>query len=119
MRILRDLQFFPPDLRPSVAALGAFDGIHLAHAKILDTAVARARALSVAAAVGTFDPPSTAVLRPERAPAPIGTLDENLARIAERGLDVTLVIPFTLEFSHMEAEALVDAALANPLGRRR
>ena len=45
MRILRDLPSFPPELRPSVAAFGAFDGIHLAHAKILDTAVERARAL--------------------------------------------------------------------------
>lgn len=118
MRILRDLQSFPPDLRPSVAALGAFDGIHLAHAKILDTAVARARGLSVAAVACTFDPHPTAVLRPERAPAPIGTLDENLARIAERGLDATLVIPFTLEFSHMEAEAFVDEVLVNTLGVR-
>jgi FAD synthase len=45
MQILKGLPSFPPELRPSVAALGAFDGIHLAHAKILDTAVARARAL--------------------------------------------------------------------------
>ena len=87
MRILRDLPSFPPELRPSVAAFGAFDGIHLAHAKILDTAVERARALGVSAVACTFDPHPTAVLRPEKAPAPIATLEENLARIAERGLD--------------------------------
>ena len=101
-----------------MAALGAFDGIHLAHAKILDTAVERARALSVSAIACTFDPHPTAVLRPERAPAPIGTLDENLARIAEHGLDATLVIPFTLEFSHMEAETFVDEVLVKTLGVR-
>jgi riboflavin kinase/FMN adenylyltransferase len=118
MRILRDLPSFPPELRPSVAAFGAFDGIHLAHAKILDTAVARARALGVSAVACTFDPHPTAVLRPEKAPAPIATLDENLARIAERGLDATLVIPFTVDFSRMEAEAFVDEALARTLGAR-
>ena len=118
MRILRDLRFFPPELRPSVAALGAFDGIHLAHAKILDAAVERARALSLSAVACTFDPHPTAVLRPEKAPAPIGTLDENLARIAEHGLDATLVIPFTLEFSHMEAETFVDEVLVKALGVR-
>ena len=118
MRILRDLRSFPPELRPSVAALGAFDGIHLAHAKILDTAVERARALGVSAVACTFEPHPTAVLRPERAPAPIGTLEENLARIAERGLDATLVIPFTREFSHMEAEAFVDEVLGKALGVR-
>ncbi|HSE04469.1 MAG TPA: bifunctional riboflavin kinase/FAD synthetase [Methylomirabilota bacterium] len=118
MRILRDLPSFPPELRPSVAALGAFDGIHLAHAKILDTAVARARALGASAIACTFDPHPTAVLRPERAPAPIATLEENLARMAEHGLDATLVIPFTREFSRMEAEAFVDEALVRTLDVR-
>ena len=118
MRILRDLPSFPPELRPSVAAFGAFDGIHLAHAKILDTAVERARALGVSAVACTFDPHPTAVLRPEKAPAPIATLEENLARIAERGLDATLVIPFTRDFSRMEAETFVDEALVRTLGAR-
>lgn len=99
-----------------MAALGAFDGIHLAHAKILDTAVERARALGVSAVACTFDPHPTVVLRPSLAPAPIATLEENLARIAERGLDATLVIPFTREFSRMEAEAFVDEALVRTLG---
>ncbi len=116
MRILRDLPSFPPELRPSVAALGAFDGIHLAHAKILDTAVERARALGVPAVACTFDPHPTAVLRPALAPAPIATLEENLARIALRGLDATLVIPFTREFSRMEAESFVDEVLVRTLG---
>jgi len=101
-----------------VAAFGAFDGIHLAHAKILDTAVERARALGVSAVACTFDPHPTAVLRPEKAPAPIATLEENLARIAERGLDATLVINFTLDFSRMEAEDFVDEALVRTLGTR-
>jgi riboflavin kinase/FMN adenylyltransferase len=118
MRILRDLPSFPPDLRPSVAALGAFDGIHLAHAKILDTAVERARALGLPAVACTFDPHPMAVLRPERAPAPIATLEENLARIAERGLDATLVIPFTVDFSRMDAETFVSQVLAKTLGVR-
>ena len=118
MRILRDLPSFPPDLRPSVAALGAFDGIHLAHAKILDTAVERARALGVASVACTFDPHPSAVLKPALAHAPIATLEENLARIGERGLDATLVIPFTPEFSRIEAEAFTDEVLVKTLGVR-
>src|SRR5690349_22252589 len=118
MRILKGLPSFPPELRPSVAALGAFDGIHLAHAKILDTAVARARALGLPAVATTFDPHPVAVLRPEHAPPPIATLDENLARIAERGVDATLVIPFTRELSRVEAEEFVDQVLVGTLGAR-
>jgi riboflavin kinase / FMN adenylyltransferase len=118
MRILRGLPSFPPELRPSVAALGAFDGIHLAHAKILDTAVERARALGVPAVACTFDPHPAAVLRPAVAPAPIATLEENLSRIGQRGLDAALVIPFTREFSRIEAEAFVDLVLVRTLGVR-
>jgi riboflavin kinase / FMN adenylyltransferase len=118
MRILTGLPSFPPELRPSVVALGAFDGIHLAHAKILDTAVERARALGVSAVACTFDPHPAAVLRPALAPAPIATLEENLSRIARHGLDAALVIPFTREFSLIEAETFVDLVLVRTLGVR-
>lgn len=101
-----------------MVALGAFDGIHLAHAKILETAVERARALGVSAVACTFDPHPAAVLRPALAPAPIATLEENLSRIARHGLDAALVIPFTREFSLIEAEAFVDLVLVRTLGVR-
>src|SRR5260370_14301809 len=118
MQILKGLPSFPPELRPSLAALGAFVGIHLAHAKILDTAVARARALGVHAVARTFDPHPAAVLRPALAPPPSATLEETLARSALHGLDAALVIPFTHELSLMEAEVFVDDVLVRVLGAR-
>jgi riboflavin kinase/FMN adenylyltransferase len=118
MRILRGLESYPPELRPSVAALGAFDGIHLAHAKILDTAVERARAIRAAAVACTFDPHPAVVLHPERPPTLIATEAENLARMVDHGLDAVLVIPFTLEFSKTEAEVFVEEVLVRTLGVR-
>src|SRR5262249_1456348 len=118
MRILRGLPSFPPDLWPSVVALGVFDGIHLAHAAILRTAVERARARSLSAVVCTFDPHPAVVLHPEQAPVPIATLDENLERMAALGLDAALIIQFTLEFSRMEAEAFVSDVLLGTLRAR-
>ena len=118
MRILRGLASYPPDLRPCVAALGAFDGIHLAHARLITTVVERGRALGLPSIVCTFDPSPASVLRPERAPLPIATLDENLGRMEGLGADAALVIPFTLEFSRMEAEAFVAEILAGTLGAR-
>ena len=118
MRILRGLASFPPELRPSVVALGVFDGIHLAHAKILTTAVGRARALDVSAVVCTFDPHPATVLFPERAPVPIATLDENLERMATLGPDAALVIPFTLPFSRMEPAVFVAEVIEATLGAR-
>lgn len=78
-------------------------------------AVSRAQALGLQALACTFDPHPLKVLEPERAPALITTLEENLALIAEQGLDATLVIEFTPGFSRIEAGAFVRDVLYRTL----
>jgi riboflavin kinase/FMN adenylyltransferase len=118
MRIVRGLPPSAPDRPPSVVALGAFDGVHLAHQKILDLAIARAQALGASAVACTFDPHPLQVLRPGQAPEPITTLAERLELIGERGIDVTVVIPFTRELSQVEPEAFVADVLVGALRAR-
>ncbi len=118
MRIIRGLQSYPPDALPSVVALGVFDGAHLAHQKILDLATARARQLGAVPVACTFDPHPLQVLRPGQAPEPIATLAERLELIAARGIEATVVIPFTLEFSRVEPEAFVEDVLLGTLRAR-
>jgi len=101
-----------------VTALGAFDGIHLGHALLITTAIERGRALGLPSVVCTFDPHPASVLWPERAPLPIATLDDNLERMRGLGADAALIIPFTLEFSRMEAEAFVHDVVVGTLGAR-
>jgi riboflavin kinase/FMN adenylyltransferase len=116
MRIVRTVESFPPDARPSVVALGVFDGVHLAHRAILDAAVTRAGGATAVAC--TFDPHPADVLQPDRAPLPITTLDERLALIAESGIAVTLVLSFTPVLAAMEPEAFVTDILAGGLSAR-
>ncbi|MFQ5533124.1 MAG: bifunctional riboflavin kinase/FAD synthetase [Candidatus Methylomirabilales bacterium] len=118
MEIIRGLESYPPDLEPTVVALGAFDGVHLAHQTILSTAVGSARALGLTALACTFDPHPLQVLQPHQAPPPINTLDETLALMAAQGLDVCLVIPFTRAFSLMEADQFVREVLLRRLKAR-
>jgi riboflavin kinase/FMN adenylyltransferase len=118
MEIVRGLDAYPSDSPPSVVALGAFDGIHLAHQKILATAVERSRALGVRAVACTFDPHPLTILEPSRAPAPITDLAENLALIAAQGVDTTVVIPFSLDFSRIEPERFVGEVLGGRLKAR-
>ena len=47
MRIVQELESYPPDAAAAVVALGAFDGIHLGHRAILGTAVARGKARGI------------------------------------------------------------------------
>jgi riboflavin kinase/FMN adenylyltransferase len=116
MRIVRTLESFPPDARPSVVALGVFDGVHLGHRVILDTAVTRARARGSTAVACTFDRHPAEILQPDRAPVPITTLDERLALIAASGVAVTVVVPFTEALAAMEPEVFVTDVLVGRLG---
>jgi riboflavin kinase/FMN adenylyltransferase len=118
MRILRGLDSFPAEARPAVVALGTFDGIHLGHQQILRLAVERGRALGLGSVACTFDPHPSVVLDPDRAPAAIATLEENLSHIASLRLDVALVIAFTLAFSRLQAEEFVDQVLVGTIGAR-
>ena len=118
MRIARGLESVPPDARPSVVALGIFDGVHLGHRAILATALARARAAGLEAVACTFDPHPLEVLQPERAPRPITSLDERLILIGESGIDAVVVLAFTREFAAIEPEAFVKDVLLERLRAR-
>ncbi len=115
MRIIRGLDRYPADAPPSVVAQGTFDGIHLGHQAVIRAAVDRARTRGAPAVALTFDPLPAAVLRPAEAPPEILPLDERIERIAALGPDVALVIPFTPEFSRVEASAFVRDILAGLL----
>jgi riboflavin kinase/FMN adenylyltransferase len=118
MRIVRGLDQYPPDAPRSVVAQGTFDGVHLGHQAVIRTAVERARALGVRPVAVTFDPNPLAVLRPTEAPPELLPIDERLERIGELGPEVCLVIPFTLAFSLVDAEAYVRDVLLGLLGAR-
>lgn len=118
MRIIQGLERYPADAPPCVVAQGTFDGIHLGHQAVIRLAVERAGALGIPAVALTFEPLPIAVLRPAEAPPEILPLGERLQRIGELGPALALVIPFTPEFSRLDAAAFVRDVLAGLLRAR-
>ncbi|MGH9715616.1 MAG: bifunctional riboflavin kinase/FAD synthetase [Candidatus Acidiferrales bacterium] len=98
---------FPAGSRPTALAIGNFDGLHLGHQQILRRVLQRARQENYVAAVLTFCPHPTQVLRPTDAPPLLMTLDQRLGAIAAMGLDAALVIRFDPEFAKITPEDFV------------
>ncbi len=90
--------------RPTVLTLGVFDGLHLGHQLVMRTVVERARAIGAVPTVITFDPHPRAVLHPESAPPLLQTLDQKVEGFGVLGIEQTIVVRFTKEFSLVRAE---------------
>ncbi len=103
MQVFRSLAEIPATLGATVAAIGNFDGVHLGHRAILAEVRHRARLHRVASVAVTFDPHPVRVLRPKDAPRLITPMPQRLALLAETGIDATVVLPFTPEFSQTPA----------------
>src|SRR6266436_8680359 len=89
--------------RPTVLTLGVFDGLHLGHQLIMGTVVERARAVGAVPTVITFDPHPRAVLHPASAPPLLQTLDQKVEGFGVLGIQQTIVVRFTEEFSKIPA----------------
>jgi riboflavin kinase/FMN adenylyltransferase len=94
-------------LRRPVVTIGNFDGLHVGHRAIMKTVIRRARDLGGEAVVYTFDPHPRKVLRPDRAPRLLTSLDQKLELLDELGIDVTIVEPFDRAFAEMPPERFV------------
>jgi riboflavin kinase/FMN adenylyltransferase len=103
MKVFSSLDSIPASLTRTVLAIGNFDGIHRGHRDIIEKVRERAGLLDAQSVAITFHPHPVRLLRPDRAPRLITPLPERLDLLAQTGIDATVVIPFTEEFSLLSA----------------
>jgi riboflavin kinase / FMN adenylyltransferase len=108
----------PVDVEPGrrSVALGTFDGVHLGHQRVIRAAVEHAHALGATSLVATFHPRPVSVLRPDRAPEALATLDRRIAIIESCGVDEIVVVPFTQGLASLTPERFASTILAGRLG---
>ncbi|MFH1312269.1 MAG: bifunctional riboflavin kinase/FAD synthetase [Candidatus Eisenbacteria bacterium] len=118
LRTIRDL---PGSRAPkkSVVTIGAFDGIHIGHRRILDEVVMLAKGLGVRGVVVTFDPHPLAILQPDEAPHLLTSLDEKRRLIEEAGMDDLVLLRFSPNLACQSAEWFVKNVLLKKLNMRR
>ena len=96
-------------------ALGFFDGVHIAHKKILSTAAELAQKNGLKSAVITFKKSPGAIINPSNPAKNINlqTLEDKLSLIEEIGVDFAYVLDFE-DFKHLSAkEYLNDVLIKN------
>ena len=104
--------------RPTVLTLGVFDGLHLGHQLIMRTVVDRARAVGAVPTAITFDPHPRAVLHPQSSPPLLQTLDQKVEGFGVLGIEQTIVVRFTEEFSKIPAEDFLRDVVMDRLHAR-
>lgn len=112
---LDGLDHVPDALRGAMVAIGNFDGCHRGHQRVFAALLAQARAKGVPAIVLTFEPHPRDVFAPAPFMFRLTHADEKARIVEALGLDGIVVMPFSLEFSRIEAEAFVQRFLVEAL----
>ncbi len=96
---------------PTFLTIGNFDGVHRGHQALLRRlleAKAQSGLAEARTAVMTFDPHPLQVLRPEAPVRLLTTPEERMEMMAELGMDVGIIQPFTRELAELSPEAFVQ-----------
>jgi riboflavin kinase/FMN adenylyltransferase len=117
-KVFRHLDELPQDLGSTIVSVGNFDGVHLAHQKVVAEIVRRARQIHSTSMVVTFDPHPMRVLRPDVAPRLLTPTPIKLRLLEETGVDALLLLPFTRDLSLMTPLEFVEQVIVRGLHAR-
>jgi riboflavin kinase/FMN adenylyltransferase len=101
-----------PPFRNAVVTIGTFDGVHRGHRRIIEQVLQAAADVGGESVIITFHPhPRMVVAGGQKSPSLLTTLEERIELLSSLGVDHLVVIPFTPEFSEMEAEQYLSEFL--------
>ncbi len=104
-----------PNLSDVVLTIGTFDGIHLGHQELLRIIKNRAEEVNGTSVLLTFHPHPRIVLQPDSQDGIqlITTIDERIELLEKTGIDVVVIVPFSVEFANMPADDYLKNVLIN------
>lgn len=115
MQVFHRIEELPATFGRTVLSVGNFDGVHRAHAHVLEQIVRRARELASKAVAVTFEPHPVRILRPDSGLKLLTPLPEKLRLLEATGLDAVLVLPFGRDLSLLSPRQFAEDILKNAL----
>lgn len=103
------------DLREGrhVLTIGSFDGVHRGHQYLLEQVNRSAKQHGLPSLAITFDPLPAEVLRPDKAPPRLCTIEERIDQILKCGIDRVVVLTFTPELANRTASDFLDDVVSS------
>lgn len=96
-----------------VATVGQFDGVHLAHLKLIEKTIEIAKSNNLKSAMFTFDPHPDFVLKKDLTNTYVTVIDEKINILKHLGLDYLVIIEFTMDVAKMSPSDFVNLILVN------
>lgn len=104
--------------RGAAVALGAFDGVHRAHARVIAAAGAEAERLGAPLGVVTFEPHPRRFFQPEAAPFRLQSPAQQARALERLGVDVLYRLPFDGGLAEQSPDVFAAEVLGRGLGAR-
>jgi len=115
MKVIRDIKDIRFVEKKRYVALGVFDGIHLGHKKLIESAVIKAKEESGLSIVVTFEPHPDRIIYPEKRMLHITTLEEKIEIISKMGVDVLFILKFGPWIRNMQPKIFIYRILNEKL----
>ncbi len=108
MKVYNDINILP-QFKSSVITIGSFDGIHIAHQKILQLLTAKSREYDTESVVITFEPhPRLVLSQNDDGFKLLSTREEKIELLEKLGVDNFVIVPFTVEFSRIDPREYIE-----------
>lgn len=108
MRVFRDLNDLP-EFNNSVITIGTFDGVHKGHQKLIERINTLATEQGGESIIITFHPHPRIVINPEdKSLRLLNTIEEKTELLEKYGVDNTVIVPFSRDFSEQSAQEYVS-----------
>ncbi|OGF45416.1 MAG: riboflavin biosynthesis protein RibF [Candidatus Firestonebacteria bacterium RIFOXYC2_FULL_39_67] len=107
-----------PNIQASVVTLGVFDGVHLAHRKIIKKTIAEAKHLKAKSIVITFEKHPKKTTH-KKAPLILTTTTKKIDLIRKLGVDILVLVDFNKKFASIPARSFIENILVRKLKVRK
>jgi riboflavin kinase / FMN adenylyltransferase len=118
--LVRTASGFPYDrvASGSIATIGAYDGLHLGHERLLETVLGLARTHGLPAIVMSFEPTPKEYFSLDSPPARLMRFREKFEALAERGIDLFFCPRFDQRMRNIRADSFVRQLLIHAMNVR-